>query len=362
MRNCLLILFALMLILCPFTQAVQAADNRALEQLILQQHFTQKELERTLSLIKAEEGQLQAEIARLDVELKRQKLVMEAMRRHAGEIARAYYTGQRVSLLSLLLDTENFNDLLLLFQFLQILYQRDMAKLEAFQAERARSEALQNDKQSRLHTIHELRARYEQQLAEMLAIQAEKEQNVRKLPDPATVDGLMDHLIVDWRTRGLPAFQTFFSMLANVMTQIPELATPDRIQSDGLLSHTLTIKQEEFNQFLMSKDELFKQAHFQFENGELTVDGTYDHMHLRIVGSYELVSPKQLKFHIKQMLFDGFALPRSTIAEMEKTYDLGFYPELISPNILVENLTMANQELKLQVKLNLPFGLQFGTK
>jgi hypothetical protein len=360
MRNGLLVLFVLLLPLFSFTATVQAQEKPSLEQLILQQHFTQKELERTLSLIKEEEGRMQTDIARLDVELQRQKLVMEAMRRHAGEVARAYYTGERVSLFSLLFDAENFNDLLLLFDFLQYLYQRDMSKLEAFQAERAKATAMQNEKQSRLLKLQELRVRYEEQLAEMLAIRTEKEKNVEKLSDPTSVDSLMDHLIVDWRNRGLPAFQTFFGMLANVMMQIPELATPERIQSEGLFSHTFTIKQGDFNQFLVSKDEMFKQANFQFDNNELIVDGTYDNMRLRIVGNYELVSPKQLKFHIKQLYFDGFALPQSTIEEMEKTYDLGFYPDLISPNIQVEGITMANQELKLQLKLNLPFG--FGKK
>jgi hypothetical protein len=358
MRNGLLILLVLSLTLFPFTASAQ--EGLPLEQLILQQHFTQKELERTLTLIKEEEGRLQADIARLDLELARQKLIMEAMRRHAGDVARAYYTGERVSLLSLLFDTENFSNLLLLVDFLQLLYQRDMSKLEAYQAERTKAAVLQTDKQTRLVALQELRANYEQQLAEMLAIQAEKEQNVKKLSDSTSVESLMDHLVVDWRNRGLPAFQTFFGMLANVMSQIPELATPERIQSESLFSHTFTIRQQDFNQFLVSKDELFKQSHFQFDNNQLIVDGTYDHMRLRIVGNYELVSPKQLKFHINQLYFDGFALPQSTIEEMEKAYDLGFYPELISPNIQVEGITMANEELKLQLKIHLPFG--FGKK
>jgi hypothetical protein len=356
MRKSWIVLLVLWLTLSPLTATAQDG----LEQLILQQHFTQKELERNLALIKDKENMLQGEIARLDIELQRQKLIIEAMRRHAAEVARAYYTGERVTLLSLLFDAKNFNDFLLLFDFLQLLYQRDMSKLETFQAERAKAAALQADKQTRLGTLQALRQQYELRLEELLAIQAEKAKNVQKLSDPTRVQSLMDHLVADWRERGLPAFQTFFGMLSNVMFQIPELATPERIQSDGLFSHTLTIKQEEFNRFLMSKDELFKQSHFSFDNDQLIVDGTYDQMHLRLVGKYELVSPKELKFRINELYFDGFALPRSTIEEMEKAFDLGFYPDLISPNIQVEGISMANQELKLQLKINLPFG--FGKK
>jgi peptidoglycan hydrolase CwlO-like protein len=353
MRNGWIVLLVfLLLTLSPLTASAQ----EGLEQLILQQHFTQKELERNLTLIKAEESRLQGEIARLDVELQRQKLVIEAMRRHAAEVARAYYTGERVSLLSLLFDAENFNELLLVFDYLQLLYQRDMSKLESFQAARAKAAALQSDKQARLGSLQALRQQYELRLAELLAIQAEKAKNMQKLSDPTSVQSLMTHLVEDWRDRGLPAFQTFFGVLSKVMFQIPELATPERIQSDGLLTHTLTIKQDEFNRFLMSKNELFKQSRFSFDNNQLIVEGTYDAMNLRLVGNYELVSPKQLKFRINELYFDGFALPRSTIEEMEKSFDLGFYPDLISPNIQVEGITMANQELKLQLKINLPFG------
>lgn len=358
MRKFLLIL--LLLLACPLSVIAQEEPPASLEQLILQQHFTQKELERTLSLIKEEEKQTYGELAKLDLDLQRQKLVIEAMHRHAGEVARAYYTGERANLLTLLFNAENFNEFLLMFDFFQIVYDRDMERLQSFQAERARLTALQSEQQSRLSRLKELRQAYEGQLAEMLAVQAAKEANVQKLDDPTSVEALMDHLIADWQTRGLPAFQTFFGMLSNVMVQVPELATPDRIQSNGLLSHTLTIRQDDFNHFLMAKDDLFKQSHFSFEDNKLIVEGTYDHMELRLVGSYELVSPKQLKFHINELYFDGFALPDTTIEEMEKMYDLGFYPELISPNIQVEGITMANEELKLQLKLNLPFG--FGKK
>lgn len=357
MRKLLLILF---LVVCPLTAFAQEEKPASLEQLILQQHFTQKELERTLTLIKQEETRAQRDVARLELDLKRQKLVIEAMRRHAGEVARAYYTGERANLLTLLFQADNFNQFLLMFDFFQLLYDRDMQRLEMYQTERARLVTMQEDEHRRLGQLRELRKKYEAQLAEMLAIQAEKEKNVQKLDDPAAVEALMDHLIDDWQKRGLPAFQTFFGLLADVMVQVPELATPDRIQSDGLFSHTLTIKQDEFNQFLMSKDELFKQSRFSFEDNKLIVEGTYDHMQLRLVGTYELVSPTQLKFHINELYFDGFALPPSTVADMENRYDLGFYPGLISPNIQVEGITMMNEELKLHLRLNLPFG--FGKK
>lgn len=353
-----IVLALLLLALVPLTAFAEPLPP--LEQLILQQHFTQKELERTLGLIKQEESRLSGEIARLDLDMQRQKLVMEAMRRHAGEVARAYYTGERATLLTLLFNTENFNDFLLMFDFLQLLYERDMQRLEKFQEERVKMESLQADKLNRIAALQDLKKSYEKQLAEMMAIQAEKEQNLQKVGDATSVQSLMDHLIVDWRERGLPAFQTFFSQLSTVMFQVPELATPERIQSDGLFLHTLTIKQDEFNQFLMTKDKLFQNSEFRFENDQLIVEGTYDHMQIKLVGAYELVSPKKLKFRIHELYFDGFALPSSTIEEMDQAYDFGFYPELISPNIQVQGISMANEELKLQLKINFPFG--FGQK
>ncbi|WP_134687474.1 coiled-coil domain-containing protein [Brevibacillus migulae] len=361
MRRFVMIMLVFLLSLSSVSSIVGAVEPAPpLEELILQQHLTQKELERSLSLVKEEEKALQTEIAQLTLDMGKQASIIAAMRKHAGEVARAYYMGERTSLLSLIFDTENFNDFLLLYEFLQLLYERDLNTLERFQQERAKLEQMQATKQNRLSRVTELRKHFESQLQQLLIVQAEKERNLNKLSDPAGVESLMDHLIVDWRERGLPAFNTFFSELAAAMFQVQELATPERISSEDLFSHTLTISEEDFNQFLMSKNDLFKQSRFTFENDQLMVEGSYDQMNLRIVGNYEYVSPQELKFHITKLTFDGFELPQTTIEEMEKKYDLGFYPSVISPNVQVQSIRLADQALTLKLKLNFPFG--FGKK
>ena len=354
MRNILLVL---LLVIFPWTVLAQEQEQPPLplEQLILQQHLTQKELERTLQLLKEEENKTKGEIARLAIDSQRQKLKMEAMRRHAGKVAHAYYTGERASLLTLLFEAKDFHQLLLMFDFLQYLYKRDVDRLLMFQAEREKLLSMQKEQEEKLASLSELRKQYEARLAEMLAVQAEKEKNLQKLDDPARMQALMDHLLTDWQENGLPAFQKFFATLSEVMAEFPELATPERIRSNGLFSHTLTISQNDFNRFLASKNELFKHSCFTFEDDQLTVEGTYDQMHMRLTGRYELVSPTHLKFHITSLFYEGFELPASTVEEMEKKYDLGFYPQLIAPNISVEKLTMQDEELKLYLKLNFGF-------
>jgi hypothetical protein len=349
------ILLVLLLVAIPWTVSAQEQPSVPLEQLILQQHLTQKELERTLQVIKAEESDTNSEIARLEIDLQRQKLKMNALRRQAGQVAHSYYTGERPNLLTLLFEAENFNQLLLMLDFYQFMYERDMNRLEAYQAEQEKLNAMRIQQQERLTALADLRKTYEQRLAEMLAVQAEKEKNVQKLDDPTSVQALMDHLLVDWQERGLPAFQKFFATLSEVMVQVPELATTERIRSNGLFSHTFTVTQDEFNQFLVSKNELFKQSRFTFEDNQLIVEGSYDQMQLKITGNYELVSPTHLQFHITSLYFDGFELPQATVEEMEKMYDLGLYPGLISPNVYVENLTLDDEKLQLHLKL------QFGS-
>ncbi len=354
MRRLVIILLAFLLILPSFTSAAEPPPT--LEELILQQHLTQNELERSLALLREEEKQLQTEIAQLTLDAGKQASVIASMEKRAGEVARAYYMGERVTLMSLLFDTENFNDFLLLYEFLELLYERDISILERYQNERAKLVQLQAAKQNRLATVTQLRERFENQLQQLLVIQAEKERNLKRLSDPTGVNSLMNHLIAEWRERGLPAFNTFFGELSTVMLQVPELATPERISSEDLFSHTLTISQDDFNQFLMSKNDLFNQSQFTFENDELVVEGSYDQMNLRIVGKYELVSPRELKFHITRLTFDGFELPQTTIEEMEKKYDLGFYPSVISPNVKVESIRLSNRALTLKLKLDMPFG------
>ncbi|UFJ41893.1 hypothetical protein LOK74_05150 [Brevibacillus humidisoli] len=356
MRRWLYFIGITLLLVIQFIPA-SAEKDLPLEQLILQQHFTQKELERNLALLKQEEKDLLSEMAQLELELNRQALVIDAMKRHAGDVARAYYTGERASLLVLLLEARNFNNFLMAAEFLQLLFERDMEKLETFQQARAKAEALRSETRDRLQQVKRIRQHYEERLKEMIAIKMEKEKNLEQVDDPTSVQALMDHLVADWRERGLPTFRKFFGVLAGVMGQIPELATPDHIQSNGLFSHTLTIGEKEFNKFLISKNELFEQSYFQFADDQLIVEGSYDQINLRIVGEYELVSPTELKFHINQLMFDGFELPESTVDELEQEYDLGFYPSLINPNIRVESLSLGDQQLKLNLSLDLPFQL-----
>jgi len=300
-------------------------------------------------MLRSHEEELYAEVAQLDIDIARQKLIIEAMHRHAGEVARSYYKGERASLLSLFLDSENFNDFLLLAQFLELLFKRDMQMLETFQAERAKSVALQTIKQEKIKQIETARVYLEERLAEIIAIQKQKEANLAKITDPTTMKSLMSHLTEDWSNRGLPAFRKFFSELAVAMRDVPELATPSRFTSQSFLSHTLTIDERDFNEFLARKNELFKYAQFQFDNNQLIVSGSYDQVNLKIVGEYELVSPTELKFKITQLLFDGFELPFTTIEELEKEYNLGFYPALINPNIRVEGVSLDMQQLKLKL-------------
>ncbi len=350
MRRCLFLALAFLLLFPP--PVTRAQDPLPLEQVILQQHLTQAELQRNLALIKQEEDRLQSELARLDIELKKQALVIASMRRHAGDVARAYYTGERATLLTLLFDTDNFNDFLMVVDFLQLLFEKDMGKLESFQAERAKAAKLLADKQDRLSKVVLVRQHFEQQLTKILAIQKAKEENLAKLSDPTAVQSLMDHLIADWNSRGLPAFHRFFNTLSNVMGQLPELLASDRERFD-LLNGTVVIGEDEFNRFLASKDDIFKQSRFQFTDNQLIVDGSYDQMNLRVVGHYELVSPTVLKFHINQLLFDGFSLPDTTVQELENSYDLGFYPALIDPNIQVKSLTLDHQQLTLKLSYDL---------
>lgn len=354
------ILFLVILLLSQTLLTGEAKETPELEQVILQQHFTQKELERNLEITRKEEKALLTEIAQLDTDLSRQSLIIEAKRRHAGDVARSYYMGQRDDLLALLFETDNYNDFLLAYEFLQILFTRDMEKLQEYQAERQKAANMQANKQQRLTEVRELRVHYETQLAEIMVIQKAKEENLQQLTDPTSVQYLMDHLVADWRKDGLPAFRDYFALLTKIMFQIPELATPDRIKAESLFTHTLTIKETDFNQFLESKDAIFKQSQFRFENNQLQVEGSFNQMNMKMIGEYQLVSPTELKFHIIQLFYDGFQLPQSSIDELAKEFDLGFYPTMISPNIQVEEIKLADQALTLKIKLELPFS--FGKK
>ncbi|AUM66098.1 hypothetical protein GOP56_09685 [Brevibacillus sp. 7WMA2] len=347
------ILFFLCFLLALPPSLATAEEALPLEKTILQQHLTQLELERNLQLLKLDESKLNRDLAELELEAKKQELTISSKRKHAGKVARAYYMGKRNDLLTLLFSADDFNQVLTSARLLEIIFTSDMKKLESFQLELARANDLSLQKQSQLKKIRELRQMYEKRLADMIAIKLLKEENLQKLPDSSSVEALMENLIKDWRSRGLPVFQDFFGVLARVMQDLPQLITPDHIQSEGLFTHKLTITEEEFNKFLLSKDPIFQHAYFSFDHNQLEVVGNYNQVNLKIIGSYEVVSPTELRFHINKLMFDGYELPDSTAEEMAKEYNLSFYPALINPNIHVQEATLDEHKLQIKVKFNI---------
>ncbi|WP_232698357.1 coiled-coil domain-containing protein [Brevibacillus daliensis] len=323
-----------------------------MEHTILQQHLTQLELERNLGILREEEKRINKELATLELEAKRQELTIASSRKHAGKVARAYYMGKRDDLLTLLFNAKDFNQILASMSMMERIFAHDMKKLEKFQGALARSKEIASQKEAQLKQIRELRISYENRLTELLAVKMMKEENLEKLPETSTIEALMKDLVDDWRTRGLPVFRDFFSVLAGVMQDLPELVTSDRIQSEGLFTHKLVITEEEFNQFLLLKNPMFQHAYFTFDDNHLEVVGNYDNVNVKIRGMYKKVSPIELQFQITELIYEGFQLPLSTAEEMTKEYDLGFYPSLINENIRVEEVTLDNHKLEIKIKFD----------
>lgn len=344
----------LVFLIITFSSAhVWAEENFSLEQLILQQSFTLNELERSIHNLKMEEIRLTREVALMDRQLKEQEAILEERRKHAGAIARAYYTGERASLFSLLLDAEDFSELLFVSDFLHDVFRLDLERLESYHQAQVQAEELRSGIREKLLKTRTVRSYMEQQLQEVIRLRQAQANLLAFLPDAQIVNRLMTLLLDKWNNQGLPTFHEYFRTLARVIPQIRELATPERISANGLFTRTLSIPEKEFNRFLSSKHDMFKEIRFSFRNQRLIVEGSYRESHLKMVGRYVIKNPQHLMFEIEQLSFEGIPLPRSTIEEMQQMYDLSFYPKLIAPNVQVTGVELANQRLRIQLHFSL---------
>jgi hypothetical protein len=118
---------------------------------------------------------------------------------------------------------------------------------------------------------------------------------------------------------------------------------------------TISIREEDFNRFLKSENELFNHFNFTFAQDQIMVEGQQGTMKLRVEGHYTVENePKNaILFHVDRLVFNGLELPDTTRNKLERDFDLGFYPQqLISYVKATEVRTLAGM---LEVKLELNF-------
>lgn len=374
------VMILLCLVLClPAIPCLQtyAATAEELKQL-LQKGLTVYEVDQELARIAREEQELQQQISKTEQDIQTQQALSAETRRHAAKVLRAYYMGDRDSLWMLLFSIHSFQDALITFDYLQMIVRNDHDTLQKHLRNQQQLEALQTTLQTSKSSLQQAKTRYLTQREQLLTLQQQLDNELAKQPAAASMAILqqMTQLTVQWQDKGLPLFRTYFQALAQAMKQLPEIISDSNSggNSNGAgngknnpsnhlimngFQYTFQISDEELNTFLRNKNSLFRNLTFQFKDAAVIAAGKQDDMEVFIKGHYELATKGEekprtyIRFRMDQLLFNGFELPRTTIDQMEKEFDLGIYPQMLASFLQVTGVQIIDGKLSIYLKLAL---------
>ncbi|OWR29506.1 hypothetical protein CDO73_15050 [Saccharibacillus sp. O23] len=330
------------------------ADWTPEQRKLLQDTLSLSELQRDTERIAEEQNELARQGEKLSGEIETLQTRIASSRERADTVVRSQYMqGQRPMLLSLL-NARSFGELTRIYYYYEFAIRHDQELLLGFRED---SDRLQNRKDqlaANSARLEEVKRGIEQQRARLTALQADIDSGLLTSDDPASLRRLADELNVYWSNVGLFEVDEYFSQLAAASEKLPDfLQNSGKLKVSGLgTRYTIELTDAELNDFLRSQSEDFADFSFSFENGRVVAEGKQDRLTLRIEGRYTLENEPQnaVLFHVDKLIFNGLELPESTRLELERKYDLGFYPQQVAP-VKVDDVEMQDGYLKIELQL-----------
>lgn len=326
------------------------ADNHVRS--LLEQHLSIVEAQRDLKQIESKEVGLQLQLSRLRVKLADQEAKLDRVKVHAGQVVKAYYTGDRTSLWMALFFSKTWKEFFLILDYVWMIYEQDRELFQTFSEQYKATKALEVDIQSKDTDYKQLKAQVQAQIRRLDQLQSDLDGKLAGRSDKEIIRKLMERLGQDWLNIGLPTFEQYFQTIAQSMQDLPNLITKDDLkQSES--GYSLIITDSQINQFLQQKNPLLRSVTFTFKDGQMWIQGVQNDIALTIIGHYVLVSSKELQFAVDELTYDGYSLPKETIRQLSNQFDLGFYPTQIHPNVRLTEVEMKNHKLRLNINLSL---------
>ncbi len=326
------------------------------EQQILEQSLSIQEIDREIERIETRQQETEQSLRELQGQLIEKNEQIRVSREQAGFRLRAYYMGERENLLYALLSVNSLKDFFTVLDYYQLIMDRDRTILNHYKAEYTE---LTRTKQKLDNTSTELaRMKEELQLqrSRVAALQQSVDESLGLSSDPEKLKALIQELTAYWENVGLYELRKYFQALSSAMSQFPDFLQQNKnslVAEKG--GYRLEIREEELNAFLYSKSELLKDMSFRFEKDKIIAQGSREGLELEVEGHYtvEQEPENSIVFHVDRLLFNGLALPDTTRAELERDFDLGFYPKKIVPFVEATDAAISVGTLTVKLKLTL---------
>ncbi|ALA43077.1 hypothetical protein ABE82_16810 [Paenibacillus peoriae] len=349
------LLTTIMLLTFIYVRPTLAAPSHE-ESQILQDGLSIVEIDHEIERISQEQHTLLQRQQELRSNLTVQQEQMNIQRKRAGSVLRSYYMGERDKLLSVVLGAKSIRQLLSLYDYYLLLISHDQDVLQEYESNYQSMRKTEQQVTQASMELETVKTNLLAQRKRIALLQSRVNDGVNASNDPDTLRKLIGEMTAYWENVGVYEVNKHFKALAQAMQNLPQFIQQQQgaMVTNGKVI-TISIREEDFNRFLKSENELFNHFNFTFAQDRIVVEGQQGTMKLRVEGHYTLENePKNaILFHVDRLVFNGLELPDTTRNKLEKDFDLGFYPQqLISYVKATEVRTLAGM---LEVKLELNF-------
>ncbi|PPQ47216.1 hypothetical protein C5G87_18025 [Paenibacillus peoriae] len=349
------LLTTIMLLTFIYVRPTLAAPSHE-ESQILQDSLSIVEIDHEIERISQEQHTLLQRQQKLRSNLTVQQEQMTIQRKRAGSVLRSYYMGERDKLLSVVLGAKSIRQLLSLYDYYLLLISHDQDVLQEYESNYQSMRKTEQQVTQASMELETVKTNLLAQRKRIVLLQSRVNDGVNASNDPDTLRKLIGEMTAYWENVGVYEVNKHFKALAQAMQDLPQFIQQQQgaMVTNGKVI-TISIREEDFNHFLKSENELFNHFNFTFTQDRIVVEGQQGTMKLRVEGHYTVENePKNaILFHVDRLVFNGLELPDTTRNKLEKDFDLGFYPQqLISYVKATEVRTLAGM---LEVKLELNF-------
>lgn len=349
----------IMAIVCPKPSAANPSDEELRQ--LLEKGLSIHEIDRELKRLEERQTATRSELRKTQADIEKQEEVVAAVREQSGEVLRAYYMGERDSVAMLFFSAGSFQELLMVWDFAEAIFQSDRNKLSKHQqALAALNEQREKFRQTELeleflrHTLLEQRQR-------VLALQTELDDRLAEQAEAQAVLAQISSLIEEWDLVGLPMFNRYMNALAKAMENLPTFVQnhPDHLKKGKGSTVSFYMTDDELNQFLQDDDPMFQNLRFTFTDGKLQAFGQEDDTMISMSGHYAIRDEPEnhIRFMLERIAYNGFELPDTTAQDLEQRYNLGFYPQQLMNGVTITDVQIESGMLKIhmQIKVSLWF-------
>ncbi|MFD1885386.1 hypothetical protein [Paenibacillus wenxiniae] len=323
---------------------------------LLENSLSAQELDHEIARVGAKQQAARQQYNGLQQELIIQQKQLDAARTQSDRVLVAYYTGERDQLWLALLNTGSLSGMITFYEYYQMIIDHDHDIMTSYQKQYNEMLNKQQQLDRTSNELQQIGANLKQQKQRVAQLHQQIDSGVASSSNPAIVRQLMQEMNTYWENIGLYEVRGYFNSLAQSMNQFPSFlkSEPDAIQIRGR-RYTITIAEQQLNQFLHQQGGLPESFQFHFTEQGIVVNGQEGNLNLVIDGSYIVEDQPQnaIRFQVDKLIFNGLQLPDTTAKQLENQFDLGFYPGQIISYLKAKSVHMSNGQMQIELELSL---------